>query len=95
MQMIMRYHLEFGPLPRYDYFCSANDRTVEVVHSITATLRTWGDVCKAAGLKPGKTPATAKVQRMIAPTVLLGTKRGSSGSGHGSGGCCGEAGCHG
>ncbi len=51
---------------------------------------------KAAGLKPGKTPATAKVQRMIGPAMLLGTKRGSGGGpGHGSGGCCGEAGCHG
>jgi hypothetical protein len=81
-------------LPRYDYFCPANDRTVEVAHSISANLRTWGEVCKAAGLKPGKTPVTAKVQRMIAPAMLLGTKRGG-GTGHGSGGCCGEAGCHG
>ncbi len=83
-------------MPRYDYFCPANDRTVEVAHSISATLRTWGEVCKAAGLKPGKTPATAKVQRMIAPAMLLGIKRGSGGGpGHGHGGCCGEAGCHG
>jgi hypothetical protein len=94
MQMIMHYHLKSSPLPRYDYFCPDNDRTVEVAHSITATLRAWGDVCKGAGLKPGKTPATAKVQRMIAPAMLLGTKRGS-GSGHGHGSCCGEAGCHG
>jgi hypothetical protein len=85
-----------APVPRYDYFCPANNRTVEVAHSISATLRTWGDVCKAAGLKIGKTPGTAKVQRMIAPSMLHGTKRGSGGgSGHGSGGCCGEAGCHG
>lgn len=83
-------------MPRYDYFCPANDRTVEVAHPISAALRTWGEVCKAAGLKPGKTPATAKVQRMIGLAMLLGTKRGSGGGpGHGSGGCCGEAGCHG
>lgn len=81
-------------MPRYDYFCPANDRTVEVAHSISATLRTWGEVCKAAGLKPGNTPATAKVQRMIAAAMLLGTKRGG-GSGHGSGSCCGETGCAG
>lgn len=93
--MIVHSHLEQARLPLYDYFCPANDRTVEVAHSISATLRTWGEVCKAAGLKPGRTPASAKVQRMITPSMLLGTKRGSGGSGHGSGSCCGEAGCHG
>ncbi len=83
-------------MPRYDYFCPANDRTVEVAHSMADTLRTWGEVCKAAGLKPGETPAMSKVQRMIGPAMLLGTKRGSGGgSGHGRGGCCGAAGCHG
>lgn len=82
-------------MPRYDYFCPANDRTVEVTHSISVTLRTWGEVCKAAGLDRGKTPASAKVQRMIGPSMLLGTRHGAaSGGGHGRGSCCGEAGCH-
>ena len=96
MQMIMHSHLETSPLPRYDYLCPSNDRTVEVAHSITVTLRTWGEVCKAAGLARGKTPASAKVQRMIGPALLLGARHGAaSGGGHGDGSCCGEAGCHG
>jgi len=96
MQMIVHSHLESSPLPRYDYLCPANDRTVEVTHSISVTLRTWGEVCKAAGLARGKTPATAKVQRMIGPAMLLGRRHGpSGGAAHGGGSCCGEAGCHG
>jgi len=83
-------------MPRYDYFCPSSNRTVEVTHSITVTLRTWGEVCKAVGLDRGKTPASAKVQRMIGPAMLLGTRHGSvSEAGHGGGSCCGEAGCHG
>lgn len=83
-------------MPRYDYFCHSNNRTVEVTHSITVTLRTWGEVCKATGLARGKTPASAKVQRMIGPAMLLGTRYGAvSGGGHSGGSCCGEAGCHG
>ena len=81
-------------MPRYDYFCPANNRTVEVTHSISVTLRTWGEVCKAARVQRGKTQASAKVQRMIGPAMLLGTRHGASGgSGHGGGSCCGEAGC--
>jgi hypothetical protein len=53
-------------------------------------------VCKAARVQRGKTPASAKVQRMIGPAMLLGTRHGpSGGAGHGGGSCCGEAGCHG
>jgi hypothetical protein len=81
-------------MPRYDYLCPANGRLIEASHPMSVTLRTWGEVCQAAGLDPGKTPAAARVQRMIAPSMLLGTKR-SGGVGHGAGGCCGEAGCHG
>lgn len=81
-------------MPRYDYFCLANDRTVEVAHSISVVLRTWGEVCKAAGIQRGTAPASAKVRRMIGPAILLGTRHGpSGGTGHGGGGCCGEAGC--
>lgn len=83
-------------MPRYDGFRPSDNPAFQVAFWIGGGLRTWGEVCKAAGLKPGKTPVTAKVPRMIAPAMLLGTKRGSGGgSGHGSGSCCGEAGCHG
>ncbi len=83
-------------MPRYDYFCPANDRTVEVTHSISVTLRTWGEVCDAASIQRGKTPASAKVRRMIGPGMLLGTRQGAGGgAGHAGGRCCGVGGCHG
>jgi hypothetical protein len=52
-------------MPFYEYFCEANRRTVEVHHAIAVRLKSWGEVCKAAGIKPGKTARSAKVIRMI------------------------------
>jgi hypothetical protein len=54
----------------YDYYCPANKRTVEVRHAITKKLATWGEVCQAAGIEPGKTPLDSPVERLInAPGV--------------------------
>lgn len=52
-------------MPTYDYYCPSNDRTVEVVHRMAETLRTWGEVCERAGLDLGDTPAEAPVERVI------------------------------
>jgi len=49
----------------YDYYCPANKRTVEVRHGIKEKLKTWGDVCKKAGIEPGNTPAQSPVERLI------------------------------
>ncbi len=40
-------------MPRYDYHCEANDRTIELVHSIAEVISTWGDVCRRAKINPG------------------------------------------
>ena len=42
-------------MPRYDYYCDDNDRTVEVVHPIATRLQHWGELCEAANIEPGKT----------------------------------------
>ncbi len=52
-------------MPFYDYYCEANRRTVEVSHAMRERLRTWGEVCKKAGIPAGPTPATAPVVRMV------------------------------
>jgi predicted nucleic acid-binding Zn ribbon protein len=60
-------------MPFYDYFCEENKMTVEVHHGMSVKLKTWGDVCKAAGIEIGKTPATTPVIRMVSgarPTVF-------------------------
>ncbi|MCK5215140.1 MAG: hypothetical protein KAR05_07295 [Candidatus Omnitrophica bacterium] len=57
----------------YDYYCEANGQTVEVQHSMTEKLKTWGEVCRLAGIDPGKPPKNTKVIRLvndITPTVF-------------------------
>lgn len=59
-------------MPRYQYHCAANRRTVEVDHGAGAKVRTWGELCYAAGLSLGKTDPSAPVTRVIktAPGVV-------------------------
>ncbi|MCL4221409.1 MAG: hypothetical protein KJZ65_08560 [Phycisphaerales bacterium] len=52
-------------MPRYDYHCPANDRTVEVEHAMSDQVATWGELCDRAGLDPGKTPRTAPVEKLL------------------------------
>lgn len=52
-------------MPFYQYFCEENNKTIEVSHSISQRLRTWGEVCACAGIDPEQTPADACVTRLI------------------------------
>ncbi len=56
----------------YEYFCAANGRTAEVAHRLKVRLKTWGEVCRLAGIEPGSTPLNAPVVRLIggSPQVL-------------------------
>ncbi len=57
-------------MPFYDYYCAANQQTVEVQHSTTVTLKTWKDVCENADLPLGDTSPDSPVERLIsAPQV--------------------------
>lgn len=60
-------------MPRYEYYCAANRRTVEVEHDASATVRTWGELCFAAGTRLGRTNPSAPVRRVIrtAPAVTV------------------------
>ncbi len=65
-------------MPYYDYYCAANDRTVEVRHSMSETLRTWGELCERAGLSTDETPADAAIERKVTAGVpLTGRSAGS------------------
>lgn len=64
-------------MPVYEYYCPANERTVEVIHGMTEVLRSWGELCEAANLPPGETPADAAVERLIFP-VGVNTPRTDS-----------------
>ncbi len=52
-------------MPTYDYRCDANGQVVEVRHSMSERLTTWGELCTLAGLEPGATPPDAPVERLI------------------------------
>lgn len=52
-------------MPKYDYFCDANGRTVEVSHAMNARVVNWGELCSLAGLPPGETATGAPVRKMI------------------------------
>jgi len=61
-------------MPFYDYYCPANKKTVEVRHTIGIKLKTWEELCRIAGIKPGKTPLASPVERLIsAPEVATPT----------------------
>lgn len=60
-------------MPVYYYHCDANDRTVEVEHTINAKLGTWGEVCFVAQIPLGDTDPLEPVRRVIksAPNVTV------------------------
>lgn len=75
-------------VPLYDYRCPANNRTVEVRHSMHETITSWAELCRLTGMDPGDTPADSPVERLVCiPTMLV-----KPGTPH-SGGCCGMPGC--
>lgn len=52
-------------MPTYDYRCEANKQVVEVIHRLSETINTWGELCAKAGRDPGKTPEKSPVTRII------------------------------
>ena len=66
-------------MPRYDYHCAANDRTVEVVHSMSKKLQTWGEVCEHRGMDREGLSADTPVTRIITIAPMANTPVGDSG----------------
>lgn len=79
-------------MPRYEYRCEANGEVVEVSHSMSEQLSTWGEVCERAGIDAGKTPTRTPVEKVISlGFVKGGSKPGPSGADFG--GCGPGCGC--
>jgi len=82
-------------MPRYDYHCPANDRTLEVSHPMSHAVRTWGELCTLAEIEPGDTPATSPVEKTLSLAFVGGQKRQATPMpGGGMGGCGSGCGCH-
>ena|SRR3972149_4907756 len=61
-------------MPRYDYFCEANGRTIEATHPNNVMLKTWGEICYVAQIPLGDTDPLAPVQKLVsAPAVTIPT----------------------
>jgi hypothetical protein len=66
-------------MPRYDYYCAANDTVVEVVHPLREKLQTWGQVCERSGHALGEVDASTEVSRIITTAPMANTPVGNSG----------------
>ena len=82
-------------MPTYDYRCDANGQVVEVRHSMSEQLTTWGELCALAGLEPGATPPDSPVERLITGgQVVRSSSLGDAAAPPcASGPCCGGGSC--
>ena len=60
-------------MPFYDYYCSANGKTIEVKHEISKKISTWKELCELANLELGETPVNSKVDRLISAPQIQST----------------------
>ena len=51
-------------MPTYDYRCVENDKVVEVRHTMSHRVETWGELCEMAGIEPGGTDSFTPVTRL-------------------------------
>lgn len=52
-------------MPKYDYRCDQNGRTVEVTHPMSDSVSTWGELCALADTEIGDTSADSPVHKII------------------------------
>lgn len=57
-------------MPKYDYFCEDNGKTIEVYHDINTKLKTWGEICFAAQIPLGDTDVLARVRLVIRAVAI-------------------------
>ena len=81
-------------MPTYQYHCTDNDQTLEVIHGMTRAVETWGDLCELADHDPGQTPADTPVERLMGTGMVMPPKPkpGEAGPKLKSCGCSGA--CH-
>lgn len=66
-------------MPKYDYFCDANQQTIEVSHPMSASIATWGELCSLAGTDTGDTAAESPVHKLLSGSfVSTGTAAGAA-----------------
>ncbi len=53
-------------MPIYVYRCLDTQEVLEVLHPMSRTISTWGELCEVAQCDPGETDVNAPVKRLIA-----------------------------
>lgn len=78
-------------MPTYQYYCTDNHQTLEVMHSMSRSVNTWGELCELAEQDSGPTPADTPVEKLLGTGMVFAKKPTAadcSGPPMG-GGCCG------
>ena len=52
-------------MPIYVYRCLDTNEVLEVLHPMSRTLSTWGELCEVAQCNPGTTDTNAPIKRLI------------------------------
>ena len=79
-------------MPTYQYYCTDNHQTVDVLHGMSRRVETWGEVCELADRDLGATPADAPVEKLLGTGMVLTNSRADLSTCSGptpAGGCCG------
>ena len=65
-------------MPKYDYRCDENGRTIEVVHKISEEIKTWGDLCRLVQCDLGDTDPACVVRKVFTKAPMANTPTGDS-----------------
>lgn len=57
-------------MPKYDYYCEDNGKTVEVYHEMSIQLKFWGEICFVSQTPIGETDFFASVRKVISPVGI-------------------------
>jgi predicted nucleic acid-binding Zn ribbon protein len=69
--VILVIAIEIIAMPVYDYFCPSNNQKLEVSHSMSQEVSTWGQLCEIAKCELGETPKDAPVRRLLSAPRLM------------------------
>lgn len=78
-------------MPTYQYYCTDNHQTLDVLHGMSRRVANWGELCELAEADPGSTPADTPVEKLLGTGMVL-AKRTTAADCSGppiGGGCCG------
>lgn len=77
-------------MPTYEYYCPSNRQTLEVMHGMSRTVATWGELCELADAGPGKTPSDAPVEKLLSAGMVIASGKPAPDFDCGAPtGCCG------